>query len=176
MTWVVSFVNIFKPDCESKKNKSPSASHFYTVTMDADRNSFWFPSKIFRLRPMIRGFRINRNVERCLQWLYMFETRLYWYSVLALQVVRAEYGTEIERFSFHLFIFTYFSITSISNTIQRRWNRDHALPIEEAKIIIKLVCIVRNSNSFFAGLIPWRPTPGPISELMLAIPILEQHC
>lgn len=71
---------------------------------------------------------------------------------------------------FSIYLYLYFSITSISNTIQRRWNRDHALPIEEAKIIIKLVCIVRNSNSFFAGLIPWGPTPGPISELMLAYP------
>ena len=71
---------------------------------------------------------------------------------------------------FSIYLYLYFSITSISNTIQRRWNRDHALPTEEAKIIIKLVCIVRNSKSFFAGLIPWGPTPGPISELMLAYP------
>lgn len=71
---------------------------------------------------------------------------------------------------FSIYLYLYFLITSISNTIQRRWNRDHALPIDEAKIIIKLVCIVRNSNSFFAGLIPWGPTPGPISELMLAYP------
>ena len=71
---------------------------------------------------------------------------------------------------FSIYLYLYFLITSISNTIQRRWNRDHALPIEEAKIIIKLVCIVRNSNSFFAGLIPWGPMPGPISELMLAYP------